>query len=650
VDGGNISAQIDRLIEQSRSFEAAGDIGEAFHHANQAVDLARQAGDAATICTALLGLAAVHFRIGHDAEVVGLAREALELAPPDSRQKVDTLMMLGAAGEGEEDDYMLRRKERYLQVIDLARQIGYHRALIRGLHNLAAGVYMPWGQFELALAADREAAKLVQTYQMPELAWGPLHTMGWILWLTRRRAEAQAVTVELAERAGPGSMGDAYVALIRANLLAEEGNFDEARAAYEYSRGIGEKNGSPEIGIFVRLGLSRVERALEHGPLARTWAEDALELTRRVGYPHQEGNALVECGRAAWCAGDLAAAETYLRAALAKLAPLRAAFELARGSLYLAALLHQQQRPEAKPAWDQALRLVLDHQYDFLLEQERVLVLPFVAAYLDSPDPALAACSQKLADTLLRVPLTPLSVETLGQFSVRVGPRLIAKEALRQRRAGEVLAFLLASPGCTLTSQQITEAMCPEKDPTAAVDFYHHAISSLRRLLEPDIPDRRFPSRYLEANEERVTLTVPPGSMIDFLDYRQRVQRGEWEQAIALYQGEYLPLYRYAEWTLALRQHFADQYDQALLARAAERLSAGDAAACLDLARRALLHNAWQEPAVELGMRAALAMNDRVTALKLYQRLEKDLARELGIAPQMELQQLYLTIKKGRAQ
>jgi len=91
-----------------------------------------------------------------------------------------------------------------------------------------------------------------------------------------------------------------------------------------------------------------------------------------------------------------------------------------------------------------------------------------------------------------------------------------------------------------------------------------------------------------------------------------------------------------------------DQYEQALLARAAECLSTGDAATCLDLASRALQHNSWQEQAVELGMRAALALGDRSTALKLYRRLEKDLENELGIEPQTELQRLYLTIKSKR--
>jgi len=35
-----------------------------------------------------------------------------------------------------------------------------------------------------------------------------------------------------------------------------------------------------------------------------------------------------------------------------------------------------------------------------------------------------------------------------------------------------------------------------------------------------------------------------------------------------------------------------------------------------------------------------------MTAIKLYQHLEKTLEKELGIAPQKELQQLYTEVRK----
>ena len=45
-------------------------------------------------------------------------------------------------------------------------------------------------------------------------------------------------------------------------------------------------------------------------------------------------------------------------------------------------------------------------------------------------------------------------------------------------------------------------------------------------------------------------------------------------------------------------------------------------------------------------MRAGLALGDRMTAVKLYRRLEKVLEEDLGIAPQKELQQLYAAARR----
>jgi len=58
------------------------------------------------------------------------------------------------------------------------------------------------------------------------------------------------------------------------------------------------------------------------------------------------------------------------------------------------------------------------------------------------------------------------------------------------------------------------------------------------------------------------------------------------------------------------------------------------------------MHNAWQEQAAALGIRAALDLDDRATALKLYQRLEKKLSQDLGIPPQAQLQQLYAEARR----
>ena len=630
---------ISALIETSLALERAGNIGEAFKNAELALEIARQSKINSSIVEAQVRVAFLHFRLGHYDRARNMAEEALALDTPDSKSHVDAWLVLGNCAAETND--LSAAEDSYLHAIDLSRQMGYSRAFMSGLHNLATGIYLPQGKFKLALAADQEVARLANEQNVPKLHWGALVTIAWIYWLTGQYARSTATLDELMGHASPGSLEEGYGHWLCGNLAQESGDLEQVLPCFTKGRSIAEAIGEPGLGILVRLGPSRYHRETGDAAAAWEWAEDALTMAARAGYHHLQGLALIERGLAAWSLNNITAAENDLLAAIKILQPLNTLFDITRAYLHLAALLFSQKLTDVNHYWQQAAGLIQTHGFQFLLEKERALVLPLVADGLDSPDPEYKKTSQRLFTQLQNTTPAPLQVKTMGEYSVKVGGRLIQKEKLRQRRAGEVLAFLLASPELTLTSHQIADALCPEKDSRAATDFYHHAVSALRHLLEPDLPDRRFLCRYLDVNEERVTLILPPDSKIDFLEFDRYIRQKDWASAIALYQGEYMPAYRYAEWAIELRQNIADRFELALLSLAEEKLNSGSPAVCLELAQRALLHNAWQERAVALGMQAAMQLNDRVTALKLYQRLEKKLSHDLGVAPESQLQLLY---------
>jgi DNA-binding SARP family transcriptional activator len=372
-----------------------------------------------------------------------------------------------------------------------------------------------------------------------------------------------------------------------------------------------------------------------------TWAEDALNLAQRVGYRIYQGRALLERGRAGWQIGSRISAENDLIQAQAIFNELEMRCDLVEVSLELVAIHHARSDPRTADLFLQYVEALQAGGYAFLLQRERGLVYPLIARFLNDPNPKLAGAAAALLEAIQATPPKPLRVITLGRLEVWVGPQKIDPRALRQRRAGELLALLLVSSGHSLASAQVSDALCPEKDPDAALDFFHHATSALRRLLEPDLPDRRFPCRYLDVTDDRVSLRLPAGSALDFRAFEDAIKENQWQTAVDLYTGEFLPALRYAEWTLAIRQHLADQHETALLALAQSRLQSNDPRACLEYSRQVLLNNRWQEQAVALGMQAAIALGDRLSAIKLYRQLEKDLGRDLGIAPQIELQQLY---------
>ncbi|MCX7706868.1 MAG: tetratricopeptide repeat protein [Anaerolineae bacterium] len=626
------------LIEESLALERSGEIAAALRKAREALERARALGEPEAIAAALTCLGFLQFRIGAYDEARGLARDALIRAPGDSQACADALLLLGMCATETND--LATGEEYYRRAIQLSRQLGYDRALLRGLHNMAAAIYMPRGQFELALAADAEALRLAYDRGMPELAPPPLIMRAWVYWLSGRRERAYATVEELERIAGPGSMAKGYAWCIRANLALDEGFPEKAQPLYAHARSIAEATGAPDLNINVRLGLSRFARATGDAATAHAWANDAFTLASRVGYCHFQGLALVERGRAAWARGDCTAAEADFREAITIMTPLGVEFDLARATLLLAALLHAQERRETAAVWADAAQRIAQGGYAFLLEQERALAFPLVAACLGSPDPEIKALSTTLLAHLARVPPPPLRVFTLGRFEVWQGTRRIEKHAWSRRRAGELFRLLLISPRRSLFREQVFEALWPEKEPEAAQECLHQATSALRRALEPDLPDR-FPSRYLKVEEGVVTLQLPPGSWIDFEAFEQHIRAKEWENALALFEGEPFPDDRYADWAAIPCRRLRECFLEALLAVAQAHLNAGRPHEALEACRRVLAVDAWQEEAVRLGMLACLALNDRAGALRLYRDLERTLHEDLDVAPQAELRKLY---------
>ncbi len=635
------SPSVSDLVEESYALERAGDVGAALRRAREALKKARVSGEAEPIAIAQICLAYLHFRQGHYDTAHALAEESLGRLPPDAPPRADALLILGNCAA--ETDDPSAAETFYRRAIDLSRQLGYRRALRRGLHNLAANVYVPRGQFDLALAADEESLRLARELDMPEVAWFPLATMGWVYWVTGRRERALAVTEELRRYAPPGSLAEGFYYCLRADLAQGGEDPDAALPLYTRARSIAETIGDPGLNVLIRLGLSRYRRAAGDASAARDWANDALTIAARVGYRHLQGMALIERGRASWDVGHIAAAESDLRAAIEILSPLQANLDLARGLLLLAALLHQQQRAAAPAAWLEAVSHIISGGYAFLLEQERGLAFPLLAARLNSADPAIASLSARLLGHLANVPPPPLRIVTLGRFEVRQGARVIPDQAWRRRRAGELFRLLLVSPGRSLLRDQVTEALWPGKSPTSTRTPFHQATSALRRALEPDLPEK-FPSRYLEVERGLVTLRLPPGSWVDFEAFKQHFRRGEWEAAVSLYRGELFPGDRYADWAASPRRRMLRRYIRSLLALARQCLEAGRPYESLEHCRLVLEVEPWQENAVLLGMRACLALNDRAGALRLYLDLERALREELDIAPLDDLQDLYRRI------
>jgi len=639
-------SESENLIQLALNHEQTGDISGALRLSRLALDTARANNLLLDCALALTAVARYRFRLGQYETARELAQEAMEMTDPHQDEHAtvhcEALLLLGMCAL--ETNSLIECEKFYRAAANLSREIGNSMLFQRALHNLGSGVYLFHGQFEQAIAADSQSLQICREKKYQDWVVFPLITLGIAYQITGQKLRTQETLAELRSVVQPGSAGEGYAYYVSGMLALDEDDFQNAEAKLSSAFTLAEKLGDPSLNLDTRLGISRMNRLRGEISKALSWAEDALNFAQRVGYRIYIGRALMEYGRILWLTGNLIGAENNLQQAEAIFIDMDLRCDLVEAHLLLAVLYHQKKDPRVAVLLPKISAAVQAGGYNFLLERERSLMYS-LAFYIDDPDAQCASSVAELLAVIQAKPPRPLKVVTLGNLEVWVGVKMVETRILRQRHAGELLVLLLSSPGYSLSAEQITEALCPEKEPRASIDFYHHAISALRRILEPDLPDRRFPCRYLDVSEERVTINLPPGSKFDFQEFEGSVQDNNWKKAIEIYRGEFLPMYCYSEWTISLRQRFADQFERALLARAVELLSTGDAAGCLELAQRALQQNAWQEQAVELGMRALFALGDRSGAIKLYKKLEKQLERDLGIAPQNELQHLYNQIK-----
>lgn len=626
------------LLTASLDLEKAGQVDAGLRHAEEAHrKVVEHGSDSALLAAATARLAYFRFRLGRYEEAATLASRALSLSPVESVARVEALTILG--GMSAETNSPDRAEDYLLQAAEMARRLGLDSERGRALHNLAACVYLVRGQFDLALAADREALRLADGRSDRAAAVYPLITLVWAHWLRGDGEEARRHCLRLRRLAPPDTTMEGWYYFLRAELASDDGRPRRAETAFGRARAVAERSGDPGLSICVRLGMNRLRATAGRWGAALEWAEDAHSHAARLGYEHYRGLSLLARAQARHQTGEVRGGDDDLRRAVVIFESLQAHYDLAVARIRWADRLRALDDPEAGAAWAEAIRTVAARGYWVLLSRERPAVLR-LAAYFQAPgdEPASAASQAALANLAQSAP--PLLVRMLGGFSVCLGSgsRPVDPAALRQRRCGELLALLLLSPNRTLRLETAAEALWPDRDPRSRA-LLHHATSHLKRALERDLPDR-FPSGYVQVLDGTITLHLPPGSELDVETLEQHVSCERWRQALHLCRGELLAEWPDADWARAARERAHDLQVRALAGRAAECRRAGDCAEALRCARRLLVLDPWNESAAVESMATALALGDRATALKIYAALEQALRLDLNLSPGPELQEL----------
>jgi two-component SAPR family response regulator len=181
---------------------------------------------------------------------------------------------------------------------------------------------------------------------------------------------------------------------------------------------------------------------------------------------------------------------------------------------------------------------------------------------------------------------------------------------------------------------------------------FHTALSRLRNALRKQEPAPRFVlveagEYHLDAARFNIDVDEFDAALANARAASDDEAAARWlEQAIGLYQGEYLQNLYY-DWLFPERRRISQEYLGALRQMADYHFTQERFTRSLDLLHRALRVDNLLEDLHCQVMRVYSALGDRAGLMHQYQELKEILAGEMGIEPLPTTKKLYDRLLEG---
>ena len=240
----------------------------------------------------------------------------------------------------------------------------------------------------------------------------------------------------------------------------------------------------------------------------------------------------------------------------------------------------------------------------------------------------------------------PLRVMTLGRFELWKDGRVLAFRGKTQQRPLALLKFLVAQGGRGAPVSVIAEGLWPDSEGDHATNALKVALHRLRKLLG-----------YESA------ITVQHAALFldhqccwtDVLVFEEQVARAEHHrlanemelfesvanEALALYQGSFLPAEEPAPWLVAVRDRLAQKARQLILALGMYLEASGRAPRACILYESGLAIDSLSELLYQRLMRAHMSIAQYAEAMQVFRRCREMLSIVLGIPPSADSQALF---------
>jgi predicted ATPase/DNA-binding SARP family transcriptional activator len=256
-----------------------------------------------------------------------------------------------------------------------------------------------------------------------------------------------------------------------------------------------------------------------------------------------------------------------------------------------------------------------------------------------------------------------LQIRLFGRFGVtQAGLPLDSLTWKNNRKTQTVLKILLTQRGQPFTQDQLIEFLYPDTALDSAIQNLYKRISELRKALEPD-RTRGADSLYILGTAQQgycfnahADCWLDTDAFTKALELAQAAERaGQWsaaldyyQQACALYTGDFLAEDLYEEWAAHPREHFKNLYLQALTQLGESHARLGQYAQAIAQSQLALGIKSTYEIASRQQMIFYCLLKQPNEAQHVFDAYARALQAELGVAPSAEMTQLMSEILTGK--
>ncbi|MCB0046420.1 MAG: AAA family ATPase [Caldilineaceae bacterium] len=250
--------------------------------------------------------------------------------------------------------------------------------------------------------------------------------------------------------------------------------------------------------------------------------------------------------------------------------------------------------------------------------------------------------------------LPKIEIRAFGTLQVTRDQEAVTESDWHTRQARQLLKILITERPRPVSTDRLIETLWPASAPNAAATTLRSAINALRNVLEPDRPNRA-PSRYIITRTPGYAFYLHEDIWLDVHEFERILDRAAkvperqllLEEAVALYQDDYLISDPYADWAQNERDRLRERYFNALLELSELQAAQGHYAAAISACRRILARDEVRENAYQSLMRFQAESGDSASALLTYERCRTILAEELGADPSPLTQMLHQRILNG---